>query len=200
MLIDYILGNLLLTCINARYPGGTEAFLKDQGQIGIVPSDPPEVIIHTKGDFDPDTAFQGLNGLKFTVVHDLNFEGMEQDEVHEALNSMGQRIDEKKLGGFSLSSKSCVFVAICENEAVSREVYRELADMDGVKRARVIFPGGVHRIDDGDSSPAQTETENKGVVLESRPQRDHRIMEDEITDLKITLGTIDSVDEFLKRL
>lgn len=43
-------------------------------------------------------------------------------------------------------------------------------------------------------------TDENDVKKEKRPERDTTINKDDVTDLKIFLGTCDSIDEFLRKV
>lgn len=197
--MDFFLGHLLLTFLQAHYPGGTEEFQRKGGQIQVVPSKSPEVIVYIPDeDFDVDKVFNGLSSkLKMNVVHTRNFQDMDDNEMQEHFSREGQvflknhklvkpqRID-------VTIGRVCV-TAFVTDKALAEEYLKFLNNVDGLIRARVVYPEGVFAID-------PEREERQALVEPEQPKREQAIGDDDITNLKILLETSNSLEDFLDKI
>lgn len=197
--MDFFLGHLLLTFLQARYPGGTEEFQRKGGQLQVVPSIPSEVLVYVPDeDFDIEETFGNLSSkVKITVVHTKNFQGMDQSEIQDKFNGGNKAFLEKHKSvnpqRIEVSISHLCITAITTDKALAERYLEVLKNIDGLIRARVIYPGGVFAID-------PEREERQAIVEPEQPKREQAIGDDDITDLKILLETSNSLEDFLDKI
>jgi len=203
--MQFKLAPLIMTIIQANYPGGLEQFNMDGGSLGAIPSRTPEyLIIHPNLPEDiKGMMSQAQERFKFKVSYfsTPNFEGVDNEPAFRELSSsIAQRIVDKfntvdpatsrMFLGFS---PAVVVVSLDKEDEDIRKVLTEVfEETPGLLRAVIVEGSKVTKVFRDESSPVIGHAE--------MPKRDTTIQDDDILNLKIALGGDKDVMDIINEL
>ena len=193
-----MLGALIQAFLFSSYKGN---FLED---FAVFLTTDLRLIIAQQGDAELDEEIKDQlksmsEDLGFEVFYakSINFKGMENDECESALNEALSEIFEGKVVRVDISANRAFIDIVVEgplkDSKTGKGVLKELSSVDGLNNFRVLFKDGEYV-----SISGTTEADKSVHKLQTgRPNRDTVISNNDICDLKIALGTCNSVEEFL---
>lgn len=205
-----ILLNMILTLIQARYPGGLEKFKEDGGQVGPAPGKPPELLVyHPDIPIDVKNMLAQLSeqvGLTPRFVTTLNFDGQDPEEFREQF--LNDKTVEKILSDLGLAGAVKVFFSpllnvigitgvVSTKENAEFLVEKLRAAIPGCLRTYVLY--GDEQVLKAEYAPTQEPFYKLQAVLEAH-SRTTVIGDDDLLNLKIALGNAQTVDEFINSL
>jgi hypothetical protein len=199
-----MLGIIVNMMIQARYPGGVEAFDKDFCTF-VTPGN--QLVIAPLGDATlPEEFKAGLNemgsGMNFTPVYAgrRNFEGYEdKDEIQQLFNEyMDQELSHFS-GRIMIQANQALMditaPGISKSSEEGEELISKLSCLEYLPNLRIQFKEETYfRVPGVGEEIAPVK---KARVSTWVPTRDRPIGQDDIMDLQIALGSANSVEEFL---
>lgn len=204
-----LLMNMLMTILQARYPGGHEKFAEDGGEIGVAPTNPPELLVYHP-DLPIDVKnilaqFASQAGLVPHFVSTLNFEGHDPEEFREQF--LNDKVIEKILSDLGLDGAVKVFfsklinviaiVGVVSTKSNAEVLVEKLrATIPGCLRTYILY--GDDQVLKAEYSPKDEPFLKLQAVLEAH-SRQTVINDDDMLNLKIALET-QSVDDFINSI
>jgi hypothetical protein len=215
----YKAGVELVNIIQQNFDGGMQTFVDKGYELNFIslPNDSMEVYAYAPSNSDSkdNKIFNDIreygrkNKIKVHLVDSLNFEGMSAADMNreqlEPLITAANVFHTDKITRitYSLQKVVCAFIVIGEASKETLEAYKKtLEDIPSLVRAVILCDDTVLRIDKRvrPTLKAPVVQETKPIqVTQDKINRSKPIGEDDITNLKIALETMD-VDEFLKSI
>jgi hypothetical protein len=201
-----MLSEKVLTVMEVHFPGGLSKFEETGGSVFIVPDN--EIIIFHPG-FDSKAKLKILSGLKSTgykvsFVKEGNFEGAELEEVKDfqgyliaKLMSLG--IEQSSV----LVSKATVYLSVPTHKSTQVAIKRLkdfLSSIKGVVRGHIECQDKIIRFGNPQNARIKRRETSRIQPEHNRPDRDTRINEDDILNLRIALESSKSFEEFLNNI
>lgn len=202
-----MLSEKVLTVMEVHFPGGLSKFEETGGSVFIVPDE--EIIIYHP-DFDSKAKLKVLNGLKGTgykisFVKDGNFDGAELEEIKDfqgyliaKLMSLG--IEQSSV----LVSKASIYISVPTHKSTQVTIKRLrdfLTTIKGVVRGHIECSDKIVRFGNPQNATHIKRKETNRIQPEhNRPERETRIDDDDILNLRIALESSKSFEEFLNNI
>jgi hypothetical protein len=196
------IGFMALVFIRTYFEGGTESFSDEGGLVSFVPFDSDSILI-----YHPDMpeyfvqAIENHNSksdAKFIIVPDLNFAGIDPMDSIKQLNDVGESVRAK----FDIPMivynplNPLVLMILIPEATLSREDIHAIAEIFSLNVPGVIRGCLTVGQDNYPFSSSEIFEVEKKITLE--PDR-AVITQDVITDIKITLSEVNSVEDFLNK-
>ena len=205
---NYKVSVMILTILQALYEGGLTKFIEDEGDVTYVISpegEKDEIYIYLPHDFnnvmietfEKVTESEGVNIIH---VYTRNFPDKPEGLPQKFEELLDVSIAHKQGVKFSLNVFSTIITinapTIDKDSAAAKDLVERITTMDGVLRAIFLFKDGCTRFEDyKNSQPAPAPL----ITLEV-PSRDTPIGKDDVTNLKILLGEVNTVEDLLKNM
>jgi hypothetical protein len=196
------LSSMALIFIKTYFEGGTKSFSEEGGILSSVPFDSDAILIYLPDM--PEYFVQAienhnsLSDVKFIIVNDLNFAGIDPMDSIKQLYEVGESIRVK----FSLPMvvynplNPLVLMILIPEATLSREDIHAIAEIFSLNVPGIIRGCLTVGQDNYPFSSSEIFEVEKKVILE--PDR-AVITQDTITNIKITLAGVNSVEDFLNK-
>lgn len=201
----YQIGNVIASVIQARHPGGLQGFRDAGGIVNILKGEPFQVWLYYPNmkefPIDVKNILQGIcdraqMSLRFT---EMKMEISEEDYMDTAnklievfsqhnINAVAMRITD-----LCVTVTPMITVSLSEFEKAVAVINEKVPEV-----TRIVLMRGNGKLSIYETQP-RTPPEQT-VYLEDLPARQTAISEDDILNLKIALGTINSVEDFINSL
>lgn len=199
---------LIVTLVHGLYEGGAEEFSKDFAT--HLTDDSIFIIASKAGKEVPENIISKLEemgqsyGFKAVYADTYNFAGMSEEEASEIFNEDMKRIAEKSPEIQVSASLALIDILAKDIEKDSEEgteLLEALKSIPYIPNIRVRFKDGEELSFSEDVNDGYEEEEEEYFTIATgRPDRETIISEDDILNLKITLGSTNTVEEFLKAI
>ena len=193
-----------VTYIGTKYQGGIEKFMDDAGAICYLP-DPVDLlyVIHPNLSDEIKKGLVGMFGNSVIFGDRWNLEGCSEEDYHACQESIDDMLSKIGLGEVASTINPAVIAItvpdLMKSDRRIESLIESFSRMPQLERGCIIckdgyktFEGSHERKVKAPAAKAVLTTNQSG-----RPNRDHRITVDEITNLKIALETCKTMEEFL---
>lgn len=195
----------IFTFINMTFPGGVQQFDADGGMVVASPL-PDEYLILVPNPperwKDEIPQWNANVGYKLRVISKLNFMGMSVDEVDALMRKAVERIF-SEVRPLQIAVTGVVLLVLQVLNDVQPDEVKAIAQImrDSFPDLSMgyVIAGSIVEPIHMDGTPEQSKP-SLIALKEEHPDRDKVIGEDEITNLKITLGSCDTIDDFINSL
>jgi len=200
--MNFIVGPIVATMIQAKYPGGYRKFEEEGGQIGIAPGTTKEVVIHHPGL--PEDLKKSLQELldrwKLTIrfAQYLNGQGSTMSELPGIINA-GLQQTVKDTGieevAVSIHPLLCIFTILStEISEAQAEAFAESlkVNIPSLCFGYVIYVDGYVCI--------ERDPSKKLLIAQEHSDRKMVLSDDDLLNLKISLNNVNSVEDFINNM
>lgn len=190
------LGEIILTIIQAHYKGGIKQFQEDGGGLTYAPPPFNEfIILHPNIDPDLKRMMENIasqSGTDIIFVDTGNTINEETPQImFEALKEV------QLLADIALSTPVILINLFNLRKRDKRfiDFKKKLQEIPGIKRVYINISNEPLKISPKNENSLKSSTNTKAETV-----RDMVIGEDDITNLKIDLGSINTIEELLERM
>jgi hypothetical protein len=200
--MNFVVGPMLMSVIQAKYAGGLDKFREEGGMVGLAPGSTKEVVVHHPGlpeALKKDIReFLGKWKLTARFAAHTNGKSISEEELRQ---EYGPVIEEvlSMLGVMAslISIHPLMVVITLLDETVTQSKVQELVEtltnrLPSLWFGYVIYVDGVCCI--------EREFKDDSYIMLEQLKRDTVIGEDDILNLKIALGNAQTIDDFINSI
>jgi hypothetical protein len=199
--MNFVVGPMLMSVIQAKYKGGLERFHEEGGMIGLAPGSTKEVVIFHPGL--PEALKKDIREFlckwKLTArfSEHTNGAGMDEAELFKAYsNEIGELCAMMGLSSALTSLHPLMVIITLIDDDISEPKVKEFVEALKEKLPSLVF-GYVVYVEGSyciNREPADS------VIMLEQLKRNTVIGEDDILNLKITLGKAQTIDDIINSL